>query len=102
MSKNQKSNERSFNNLQKRSFPPNLEEIRAQIRFNPHDPILTPFYPHLTTLGVTFPKSDFESFHVEQKSLSGANFIKIAQWEYKNYDLVELLKSKNGSPLPMI
>ena len=44
-SKNCKSNERLFNNLQKRSFTPNLVKIRAQIRFDPHDPILTPFNP---------------------------------------------------------
>ena len=32
--------ERSFNNVQKRSFPPNLVKIGAQIMF---EPILTPF-----------------------------------------------------------
>ena len=59
---------------------------------------LTPFWPYfdpfqlplLTPFGVTFPKSDFKSFHVEQKAVSGANFIKIAQWEHKNYQLLDL------------
>ena len=32
-------------------------------------------------LGVTFPKSDFGSFHVEPRATSGANFVKIAWWE---------------------
>ena len=68
---------------------------------------LTPFWPHfdpfqltfLTPLRITIPNSDFKSFHVEQKSVSSVNFIKIAQWEHKNYQLVQFLKSKNGSPL---
>ena len=55
-SKNCKSNERSFNNLQKRSFPPNLVKIRAQIRFDPHDPILTPFDPPFDPLRGHFSK----------------------------------------------
>ena len=38
---------------------------------------------YLLLSGVIFPNSDFKSFHVEQKAVSGANFIKIAQWEHK-------------------